>query len=287
MNETSPIKSLIDTHPEQAIYFLDGSSTIRKSLSSRKYHDAYLFWPLRGAMPIFWAASGDPEIEKPLDQKSIELPIGLYRRTNSSGEDRTTSPQGSEKQRIISSAISSIYDENHDVKICLIDEVQKGGTITIASSITRNCMERLGIRPPLYVFAAQDSRSKVVNEKKTHKYEILASNGERNIEANVIAMPLIATDRNSLLDEVFLTNNQETMQFIVKKNARAERLIRGIGTMARCAVIRYDETYIRDLVDDAGSGSLDEHHSVKLEKWIAMFIKGLSTTAKRPRPNKV
>lgn len=288
MNESLPIQALTDTHPAQVVDFLDGCSIIRESLGSRKLHDAHLFLPLRGAMPIFWAASGDPSIEDQLDQPIVELPLGIYRQDRPDGSVRITSPEGNQKHEIIRSVIGPLYHENIDMKICLLDEVQKGGTITLASSLTRNCMRRLGIKPPLYVLAAQDSRARVVREKKTRNYEKMASNSAKDIDANVIAMPLIATDRNALLDTVYLSNSAaiitDASQFRVERNVGAEKLIRGIATMARCALVRYDRSYIRELIDESGGKSLDESHAGKLESWVTRFVADSKPSADRPRP---
>ena len=94
-------------------------------------------------------------------------------------------------------------------------------------------------------------------------------------------MPLIATDRDPLLDQVILSGGYRDSYNIlgrlsVVRNSEAENLLRGLGTMARDAEIRHDEGYVTTLVES--QGILDEKTAGRLELWLSTLIEKLDAT---------
>src|SRR5665213_2004259 len=127
---------MLQTPPQDARSFFMGSLSIREVLQAREGTTVLL--PLRGAMPMFWAADGLSEIERPAvwEGKKVELPLGTYHYTGEDGSPRLRSPSRRAKRQIIDKALTDALVVE-DAELTLIDEIQGGGTVT---HLVRGCL---------------------------------------------------------------------------------------------------------------------------------------------------
>lgn len=277
----SPLEAVVvRDNPYQLGMFATGTSIARRALASINPESTLTIVPLRGAMPIVWAAGGLDDLEPALDNTFIEVPLTY---THHDGSLRTASPRRNEKPGIIRAYVAQALRDGErnpaDTSLMIIDEVQKGGTLGTAVEATRSVMRAQGIQGDLQVIAAQDSRRKVAAQAKTKMYRNLASNSVEHARTTVVPMPLIATDRVPLLDTITLVGDARVdsgrlaEQLTVQRNHDAETLFRSIGSMARVADVRHDEGFVRTLIDQQGIQS--ERASARVEGWFQRFITAL------------
>lgn len=279
--EKSPLETLTSVRPFQTVEFLDGTNSVRNILSARQHEGSAVLIPLRGAMPIIWAAEGIFENESlPIDK--VELPIGLFNYVNFMGKFTSTSPNYEQKFLIVERILSARREIGK--RLLVLDEVQKGGTISSLVQILQQLSLR-GITPPhMNVVAAQDSRQPILRQKKTSSYRSIASNSIPTLKTNVIPMPLITTDRVALLDSINLQHSSPNLPTIgdflsVSRNIKAEYLLRSLGSMARNQELRHDSYFIDQLVES--QGGLTERAAAKIEFWLPKVVTYLDGLAKR------
>lgn len=262
-----------------AALFAIGANAIRHQLASLSPDRAITITPLRGAMPMVWAAEGDIGTEGRLDNSFLELPIGEFTYESLEGEAKTSGPNVGQKQKILRTLIDSSFEnlglDEKDASFILLDEVQKGGTLSTLNEIVRSEMRRRGMRPYLHIIAAQDIRRRVAEQPKTQSYRLLSSNSVSDTSVSVIPMPLLGTDKAALLDTVILAGDPRVTKvspenLTVKRNVAAENLFRGIGTIARRSDARHDPDYRWSLINDAGP--LSERGAVLAESWYDHLV---------------
>lgn len=271
----SPLETLIlHESAYNTAAFAQGASVVREALS---VHDnGLLIAPLRGAMPILWAAEGVPNLEPPASGLNrIEVPIGTYSHTSADNIPSQTSARRDWKTAIITEFLYSALDQTemdvHDTPLVIVDEVQKGGTLPFAVRSIRRVIEQGGFPRKLSVIAAQDIRKKVVAEEKTQAYRQLSSNSVSETQTTVVPLPLIASDKATLLDTVdFFGPKQLTPgmidRFHVTRNLKAEELFRTLGTMARLHETAHDETFLSAFVN--AQGLQTERAANRVELWL-------------------
>lgn len=279
--QKSPIETITSVRPFQTVEFLDGTTSVRNILSGRQYEGSAALVPLRGAMPIIWAAQGLHH-EASLPVEMIELPIGLFHYVNRDGKLTSTSPNYEQKYRIVERILESRRELGK--RLLILDEVQKGGTISTLIQIIQQLSHK-GVTPPhLNIIAAQDSRQPILRQAKTCSYRSIASNSVSGLKTNVVPMPLIATDRGALLDSIDLRHSNHTLpdigeSLVVSRNQRAEHLIRSLGSMARDEELRHDAGFIAELV--GSQGRLSESAAAKVEFWLPKVIDYLDGLARK------
>lgn len=203
-----------------------------------------------------------------------EIMLGLFNYTKQDGTTGTTSPTYEQKTGLLRDMLDGFSDEQA-MRMLLLDEVQKGGTLSTATRIIQGILRANYPSYKLGVIAAQDSRLPVMRQPKTPLYETIASNSFDSVRTNVIPMPLIATDRDALLDTVLLSGNRHDNhlagdRFTVVRNKPAETLLRRLGTMAREPEVRHDDVFISEFVND--QGPLSEPLAARVEFWLPRFI---------------
>lgn len=174
----SPLETLIRyVSPTNTALFVLGTSVVREVLSSC---DGITILPLRGAMPIVWGAEGASIEPADASYINVEVPVGSYMFLAEDGSEHTTSVRKDLKKGIIKDAIMLTVDElcldPHETQIAILDEVQKGGTLSQVVRATRKVVDEIGFNPRLKVVAAQDIRKGVSGERKVDAYLQLASN---------------------------------------------------------------------------------------------------------------
>ncbi len=280
----TPFETLLTVRPFQVVEFLDGASAIRNVLTARSHTTSTLITPLRGALPLLWATEGFEGIEPPLPVHVHEIALGLFKYTSHTGETRTTSPSYEQKAGLLEDLFSGLSNEQVK-RLLLLDEVQKGGTISTAAHIIQKILQKNYPSHRLGIIAAQDSRLPVMRQPKTQTYELIASNSLDDIRTNVIPMPLIATDRDALLDGVFLSGSRHdshlaSHRFTVVRNKRAEILFRMLGSIARDPNVRHDDSFISKFIDT--QGGLSESVAARTEFWLPKLLSYLDGNADKP-----
>lgn len=263
---------LVRTPPAQVANFALSSSIVRSSVASAG--EALVILPERGAMPVFWAADGF-EAEEPsmLIDGQISLPIGSYDYESQDGTIKKGTLRREQKAAIVDQFGEDIKDAD---RLLLIDEVQKGGTITEAASIIDR-QRRVGKEEDpkrMYVIAAQDSRKKVAEEKKKESYRKMVAGNTDGISATVIPMPLIGTDSDALLNQLWYRGQSrypvEVMPSIeIRNNPEAQLIFRLLGLAARNREA-LEDTSVLD--KNLFTLPLTERSAGRVEEWRGRLI---------------
>lgn len=274
----SPLETVILKHsPYHVGLFIQATNILRAAMATPEQEDTVVIAPLRGAMPMTWGMEGLAEFEPGTSNTYVEVPIGEATVVNGDGTVRTTaSPRANQKLQIMEHELTRTLEAQgrtpSKTYFALLDEVQKGGTISKATEIAQKLTGRLGVKEQVRVFATQDSRKRVSSQAKTPAYRLLASNSLANVTTTVVPAPLIATDRVGLLDTIIVPDHPRKLINIVEgisviRNNAAASLIRSLGSMSRLEELRHDEDFIRKLIDGQGV------HTVKganmVESWMA------------------
>ncbi len=270
----SPLETLIMHTPvPQVQSFLRSSKVTRQAIAQQE--DTTLVLPLRGAMPMFWTADGQPEVELPSMHggQTVEMPLGTYTYVNAAGQEKTTSPERHRKKAIIYSCLNEA--EKPIQSLTLLDEVQRGGTVGPLVEYTLKYARDYDVPLPVRLIATQDSRPKLASEPKTSDYKQLATNSVPGVVSTVVPMPLIACDRDNLLDSVRLDSttphsNEPVSAFSVQRNQPAEQLFRSLGSMVRRREVAQDASFVRQLVDS--QLPLSERAAGRVDKWLGWVV---------------
>lgn len=279
----SPLETLVTDRSRQApimtAMFGLGSSVIRRELAPLGLDSTLIVTPLRGAMPMVWSAEGVVGLEGGTDNRFLEVPTGEYVFQDLDGSIKCLGPDRGQSQKIVRHYLDQAFaDPDIDpfrTELILLDEVQKGGSISTLNEIIRTEMRRRSMSPYLRVIAAQDNRQRVAAQPKTESYKQLSSNSVPRTSVFVVPMPLLATDKADLLDKVVLEGRPRDLgtdpgRLTVYRNLLAETLFRTIGTMARREDIRHDESFKWDFVN--GQGPMSERGSAAAEGWLKRLV---------------
>ncbi len=249
--------------PRDALAFAMGSSVVRGSM--HRYADSLLITPERGALPIFWCAEGDTDIEGPMPRVSHTSPlIGSFQYTRSDGAAAMGTLNPEQKRQSVNDTLDKYSGSSSFV---ILDEVQKGGTMAELTPIVRKRGAGLAI------IAAQDSRTRVSREHKNKYYTQLASNSIGGVSVSVVPMPLIATDRSLLLNQLYLNGNETNLRdakpdIILNENTDAQTIFRQLGTLVRHAGYSHSDEFLHQL------GALPRQQSTDgaLEQWAERVV---------------
>jgi hypothetical protein len=268
---------MFQTPEQDTRAFLIGSLGIRDILHAREGSTVLL--PLRGAMPMFWAADGLPEAEEPVvDQTNIiEVPVGTYNYM-ASGAPSMRSPSKRAKRGIIDKALETAALHSQD-ELTLMDEIQGGGTVLPFVKGTLRFAQQHDLKLPLHLIAAEDTRA--VERVKTPGYRRMAANGFAGVMATIVRLPLIGLDKDALLDRVIFAGTAGSEQsedeylegFSVERNTDAERLFRSLGSMVRHPEITHDDDFIRRIFDPLATESPEAVD--RLQPWLDTVLRGL------------
>jgi hypothetical protein len=269
----------------EVLDFVAGCEVIRWTI--QKERADIVFFPQRGAGPIQWTVealmANDP-VEAPL---FVELPIGTHIPINTNEEH--PKPGGlkpGEKNNVVAEVIDELEETGFYVpgrtKLMLVDEVQKGGTISQAAMSINAAMRQKGRDDmrQLSVVAVQDMRSSDTELRKTDKYKRLISNENKRFRATVVPLALFTVDRTDLLDEIWrLTTDRVTSQDDLESqpNLASRALFRKLVEVYQKpeqAMAEIDEMRRQELASDIGA--------TLLEEMLADFLTDPRTTRDRP-----
>ncbi|HVX57131.1 MAG TPA: hypothetical protein VHA37_05345, partial [Candidatus Saccharimonadales bacterium] len=129
-----------------------------------------------------------------------------------------------------------------------------------------------------YVIAAQDSRRRVAAEAKKEAYQKMVTGNREGVSAVVTPMPLIATDRDSLLNQLWYAGHtripvEPHPTIETRPNAEAELIFRTLGMAARHREALEDTS----VLDTIFSFPLGERAEGRVEQWRQMLITNLLT----------
>lgn len=260
---------LVRMDPTRVANFVLSTNVVRESVVTAG--EALLVLPERGAMPIFWAADGHPEEESGISRDGIvRPPIGSYDYEAPDHSIRKGTLAQEQKQRVVALHGEELRDAS---RVLIIDEVQKGGTITELVNIVRKLRGKEA--NVLYVVAAQDSRKKVAAEQKKEDYRKMVAGNTVGVSASVVPMPLIGTDCDPLLNQLWYPGQTRipvefTPDIEIRPNEEAELILRTLGTAARNREA-LEDTSVLDR--DVFSFDVGERAAGRIEAWREALIR--------------
>ncbi len=255
------VDRLVRIEPYEVLDFATGSTVVRSGIL--RHDDACLVTPERGALPVFWAASGLEAFEPGITADGQESPaIGTYQFHDQNGALREGTLTGEQKRTLVARMLGT---RPADTNYLVVDEVQKGGTISELTPIMRQAHGRLAI------IAAQDSRPKVAAQHKNPYYTRLASNSITGIPVTVVPLPLIATDRSVLLNQLWYGGTHKAFEAAPaiesRQNTHAQLLFRALGTLVRNADFAFSPDF-STLAERLPHASPDG----QLEQWVGRVV---------------
>ncbi len=265
--EGGPVDALVKMHPAVVAGFFVNSSVFR-SIIQRQSNNPLII-PERGAWPIYAAASGSDDRETTLDKEVdiVRLPIGSFYPKN---QDHTEKPRGTlssvQKKNIL---IKTLGDRVG--KMVVLDEVQGGGTSSELMYLLRKAIPPTQHEPHLLI-AALDNRPKVAAHFKKEDYTRIATGNVKGIETASIPVPLIATDKEALLNSLVYGGDkrhpsEETPDIKIVDNTEATELFRQLGSISRNLDVLHSGDSIAELFDRP----VLEKTDAGLERWVEAF----------------
>lgn len=274
-SEKSGLDTLIDTPVERAVDFALGSSVARAALSGTA--SDFCILPERGSMPVYWAAQGLQGMEAPIPVDELRIPLGTNISEGSRDIGGLTKP---EKIELIEHALhtSGLGSEGTAV---LLDEVQNGGTLSYAAKVIAHRMQNSNER--LSVIAAQEVAFAQKTTTLAAAYKSIALNQSPLIKtATVVPIPLIATDKNPLLNTL-VKRNQPELRIDTRNNLFAELVCRALGSIARRADIGKPSELLTTLLYTEGKETITSKPDSEIEQWANDVTAGIVQKQKRGR----
>lgn len=221
----SGLDTLIDTPTGRVADFALKSGIVRAAL--RGAATDFVVLPERGSLPVYWGAQGHKGAEDSVPVDEVRLPIGTTISEDQREIGGLTKPVKSEliRRALAESGLDEIGSAT------LLDEVQHGGTISFAAhALTKGMADNA-----LNIIAAQDTLH-VNKANLSPRFKSIALNQKQGITSTVVPIPLIATDKNPLLNTLIKRSGSE-LQVDIHNNMFSEQLFRTLGSIARKADI--------------------------------------------------
>ncbi len=228
-----------------------------------KENPGIVFFPQRGAGPIEWTTEVLMEASGKRLPVFSDLPIGTHISINGDKPEHTSGIRPNQKKALIEQTFDDLLEAGLYVPgqsgVMLIDEVQKGGTISQASRLIRQTMYKHGDTGILTVVAAQDSRNKMLGDDRTEAYRKLVANERAGFKTTTVPTAMFMVDRHQFLDEILRTSDGKEVSlddFIMRDNETARRAFR---TLARVfvdperALTELEELRKHELTRDLGT----------------------------------
>ncbi len=172
-----------------------------------------IFFPARGALPS--AIMTDAILsEKGKHFNYLQVPLGTATNVMTAG---TQGFSHAEKGKIVKQTLrAASHFEGKIQKVLLVDEVQKGGTITQhAKMFRRDIKEMMGIQD-LYIIALVDSRHHQPLQERAPGYNpIMRGEVEGIIPWAEILLPMAVLDRQQILDRILIPKKTDGRNVIL------------------------------------------------------------------------
>jgi hypothetical protein len=273
--EGGPVDALVKMHPSVVAGFFANSSIFRSII--QRQSNSPLIIPERGAWPIYAAASGFDGIESTLDDDvdTVRLPIGSFYIDD---QDDIEKPRGTlssvQKKNIL---IRTLGDRVG--KMVVLDEVQGGGTSSELMYLLRRVIPPTQFEPHVLI-AALDNRPKVAANPKNQKYTRIATGNVSGVETAAIPVPLIATDKEALLNTLVYDGGkrhpiEEAPDIKIIDNTEATELFRQLGSFSRSL----DALHSGDSIEGLFDRPVLEKTDARLERWVGVFTSVLQKNA--------
>jgi hypothetical protein len=198
--KSRPMDNLTKIIDPNEVVDLAASSNIVAGIIEKEDPDI-VFFPQRGAGPIQWMC------EEMLEQRGVKTPLSVDIPLGTHTDVRTRLQSGltpEQKDVIIEDVLQRLQDEGvyqpGISKLMIIDEVQKGGTITQAAHRLKHSMQKREDDSSLSVVAIQDSRSQLIGMQRAHDFKRLAANEDEGYKTFVVPTALFTVDRSQFLD---------------------------------------------------------------------------------------
>lgn len=261
------LDAFMDLPLEDVRAFGTASTLVRGHLEQS---EGVLVEPLRGSLPLEWAASGleDVEASPTAGLHTIRVPsgVGMHVRSDT-GEARFGRLYREIRKNIVRHGLADIPEGAAGITI--LDEVQLGGTVTRIANICVGYARDHAIPLPVRIIAAEDSSAV---ERQRPRYRSLVAGEDPNIRVVPVRMPLIGVDNRELLPEVTYTydytdRGRELSGISVADNPEAEILFRAIGSLSRNPALASEGRYISGLVDRLRT----DHSRREVSAWAETF----------------
>lgn len=158
--------------PSSAIDLVAGCALVAGIIE--KEQPDIVFFPLRGAGPIEWATQEILELDKAPVPEFVDLPLGTHHDLQTRRSSNRTGLTGQEKISIVNTAIGRLARAGtlvpNSSRLMLVDEVQKGRTITQAAEALRRATMNLGDNQTIDVVAVQAVHDSPNGVKKTQAF---------------------------------------------------------------------------------------------------------------------
>lgn len=226
----SPTENLFNTvSPEAAFDFVEGCAAA-EVIIARERPDIVVI-PERGAGPIAWTIQ-NLALERREHQPHYAF-ISLGTNTNADRKDRGLT--GQEKITLVNDEFDHLQEQGvydpQSSKVLLIDEVQKGGTISQVTTAVHDRLKADGSESTLSVIAMDDIRTKRSIQEKNHGYRQMIANEKTGIRAAVIPVNLFTVDRPKYLNTLFMppADTRSPRLIRVIQNAPSQELFRNLA----------------------------------------------------------
>ncbi|HEY5441986.1 MAG TPA: hypothetical protein VIJ68_00435 [Candidatus Saccharimonadales bacterium] len=227
-----------------------------------------VFFPLRGAGPIEWVAAEALRQRSTVEPVFVDLPIGtsINARTR-----RLSGLTGRQKLNLVDQRVEELVAAGVYVpgksKLMIVDEVQKGRTLTQASEAIRRSMIDRGDDGILRVVAVQDSRGEQIGAQtqRTHGYRKLVTNEREGFKSYILPTALFTVDRERYLDAIVSgvseaeTGEMHSDDFYIAKNVEAREIFQALVRSYYSPEAAQDEVDMikrEDLKEDIGLTAL-------------------------------
>lgn len=247
--------------PGHALDFVQGCKVFAEIIA-KETPDIVLF-PQRGAGPIEWTTAAFLDADHTHIPTMVDLPLGTHVMINEGTGKREGGMSGRSKISLIEEVFTRMQEDGVYVpgesRVMLIDEVQKGGTITQAAHAVRNAMMARGDAESLRVIAVQDSRANLIGDDRKSSYRKLASNEQAGVITNVVPTALFMVDRHYFLDAIWNTLPHEHGQldgYVIMPNNEARSMFQTLVDVYRDpeqALKEIDAIERQDIAPDLGS----------------------------------
>lgn len=273
-NQIKALDKLLSTSPVDAAQFAMGTQAVRAAICAN--HPDVLIFPERGSVPIYWASEGLSDFDSGYSSRVVKPRIGTYGMLGDNmritGQSGLNKPQ---KEYLLRQSLADF--EGGGYRFTLVDEVQHGGTIYTAIRYLKEIIPDSSKH--LCVVAAQDSSRDRTNNMVSGYRRLTANRDLRVNTVTVCPMPLIATDRDVLLNQLVRTDGAKESACVVmevRDNECSEQIFRLMGSVAAHSLDTEISEALHNLLQDIGDTQTGKEQEIS--RWMNGFVRSIQST---------